>query len=306
MPGKSLIRDIFSFAKDRKVEDRIVFLENYDMTMSRYLVSGADVWLNTPRRPMEASGTSGMKASLNGVLNCSIRDGWCDESYEANHEGGWAIGGVEEYPDENQQDDIASKELYNLLEREIIPLFYQRNRNGLPREWIKKMKTCMCEIGQSMSSQRMLKDYFNKFYSPALKNYHRMTKDGYAATKSLGSYFEKLKHCWSGIRIISIDASSKNTMQRGDFITVNAWIDLGELTPEEILVELYYGERSHQNFIVNAKRAEMKSTGTEDDVCHYQVRVECLDTGLQGHTLRILPKHGELASPYRPGFIKWA
>jgi starch phosphorylase len=306
IPGKNLIREIKHFAEENDVATRIIFLENYDMTMSRYLVSGADVWLNTPRRPMEASGTSGMKAAMNGVLNCSVCDGWWDESYKDNPEVGWAIGHGEQYADESLQDDIESKALYDLLEREIVPLFYQRGRDGLPREWIKKMKTCMHDIGQSMSSHRMLMDYSNKFYFPALKNYRRMTKDNFAETKSLASYFEKLKNCWNGIRIISIDATSKNIMQRGDYITVNAQVDLGELTPDEILVELYYGERSHQNFIVNARRAEMKSVGKEDGAYRYQVRVECIETGLQGHTLRILPKHEALATPYRPGFIKWA
>jgi starch phosphorylase len=304
IPGKELIREIVHFAEKHDVTNRILFLENYDMTTSRYLTSGADIWLNTPRRPLEASGTSGMKASMNGVLNFSILDGWWDEAY--NPGVGWAIGRGEEYGDTKLQDDIESKALYDLLEREIVPLFYQRGRDSLPREWIKMMKSCMSEIGQSMSSHRMLMDYANKFYFPALKNYRQMTKDEYSETKSLAGYFEKLRKCWGGIRIIAIEATSKNVMQRGDFITVNAEIDLGQLTPEEVLVELYYGERTNQNYFVNARRAEMKSISAENGNYRYQVRVECVDTGLQGHTIRILPKHNALVSTYRPGFIKWA
>jgi starch phosphorylase len=304
IPGKELIREIVHFAKEHDVENRIIFLENYDMTMSRYLVSGSDVWLNTPTRPLEASGTSGMKASMNGVLNCSILDGWWDEA--CNSGVGWAIGHGEEYSDVNLQNDIESKSLYDLLEREIIPLFYQRGRDGLPREWIKMMKNCMREIGQSMSSHRMLMDYSNKFYFPALKNYRRVTRDDYAETRAVAVYFEKLKKSWDGIRIISIDSTSKKIMQRGDFITVTAHIDLGELKEDEVLVELYHGEKTDKNFIVNARRAEMRSLGREDGACKYQVRVECTDTGLQGHTIRILPKHNALVTPYRPGFVKWA
>ncbi|MDR1637382.1 MAG: alpha-glucan family phosphorylase, partial [Treponema sp.] len=138
MPGKDLIRDIIHFAEKYDVTSRIVFVENYDMTVARYLTSGGDVWLNTPRRPLEASGTSGMKASMNGVLNCSILDGWWDEAY--NSQVGWAIGHGELYRDEKLQDDVESKALYDLLERDIVPLFYQRGRDGLPREWIKMMK----------------------------------------------------------------------------------------------------------------------------------------------------------------------
>jgi starch phosphorylase len=164
MPGKDIIREIIHFAEKYDVTSRIVFVENYDMTVARYLTSGGDVWLNTPRRPMEASGTSGMKAAINGVLNCSILDGWWDEAY--NPEIGWAIGQGEQYNDDQLQDDVESKALYDLLERDIVPLFYQRGRDGLPREWIKRMKNSMREIGQSMSSHRMLMDYSNKFCFP--------------------------------------------------------------------------------------------------------------------------------------------
>ena len=305
MPGKELIRSIVHFAEQNEVENRIVFLENYDMAMAHYLVAGADLWLNTPRRPLEASGTSGMKAAVNGVLNCSILDGWWDEAY--NPEVGWAIGRGEEYEDTNLQDEIESKALYDLLEREIIPLFYQRGRDGLPREWIKRMKSSMREIGQSMSSHRMLMDYSNKFYFPALKNYRRIVKDDYTESKALAAYLSKLPQCWDSISISSIESNAKPVMQRGDFLTVTALIELGPLSPDEVLVELYHGSVSNQsNDIANAKRAEMKAIGKDGDAYRYQVKVECDDTGFQGHTVRILPKHEALIHPYRSGFIKWA
>jgi starch phosphorylase len=305
MPGKELIRSIIHFAEQNDVESRIIFLENYDMAMAHYLTSGADLWLNTPRRPMEASGTSGMKAAMNGVLNCSILDGWWDEAY--NPEVGWAIGQGEEYEDTNLQDDIESKALYDLLEREIIPLFYQRGRDGLPREWIRRMKSCMKQIGQSMSSHRMLMDYSNKFYFPALKNYRRIAKDDYAESKALAAYLGKLRQAWDNIKIITIESNAKPVMQRGDSLTVSARVELGPLTPDEVLVELYHGKVSNQSgHIENARRAEMKSIGQEGNVFIYQVRIECADTGYQGHTVRILPKHEALVHPYRTGFIKWA
>ncbi|MDR2185524.1 MAG: alpha-glucan family phosphorylase [Treponema sp.] len=305
MPGKELIREIIHFAEKYDVTSRIVFLENYDITVARYLTSGADVWLNTPRRPMEASGTSGMKAAMNGVLNCSILDGWWDEAY--NPEVGWAIGQGEQYADTNLQDDVESKALYDLLEREIIPLFYQRGRDGLPREWIKRMKTCMREIGQSMSSHRMLIDYSNKFYFPALKNYRRTIKDEYAEAKSLAAYFTKLRSAWDNIKIIKIESSARPVMQRGDALTVTASIELGPVSPGELQVELYHGSISNQsNEITNARRTEMKHISREGNADIFQVRIECADTGMQGHTVRILPKHDALVHPYRTGLIKWA
>jgi starch phosphorylase len=305
MPGKELIRGIIHFAEQHDVVSRIIFLENYDMTMGRYLTAGADLWLNTPRRPLEASGTSGMKAAMNGVLNCSILDGWWDEAY--NPENGWAIGRGEEYEDTNLQDEVESKALYDLLEREIIPLFYQRGRDGLPREWIKRMKTCMREIGQSMSSHRMLMDYSNKFYFPALKNYRRMVKDDYAEAKSLATYLIKLRQSWDSLKIIKLESNSKPVMQRGDSLTVTAHIETGALSPDEFLVELYHGTAlSQHGEIENARRVEMRHIGREGNVCLFQIKIECTDTGLQGHTVRILPKHPALVHPYRTGFIKWA
>ncbi|MDR0525257.1 MAG: alpha-glucan family phosphorylase [Spirochaetaceae bacterium] len=304
MPGKDLIRDIIHFAEKYDVTSRIVFIENYDMTVARYLTSGADVWLNTPRRPMEASGTSGMKAAMNGVLNCSILDGWWDEAY--NPDVGWAIGQGEQYTDTKLQDDIESKALYDLLERDIIPLFYQRGRDGLPREWIRRMKASMREIGQSMSSHRMLMDYSNLFYFPALKNYRRITKDDYAESKALAGYFAKLRQSWDSLRILSIESNAKPVMQRGDSLTVTASIDLGSLAPEELMVELYQGAMSNQGYIEQAHRTEMKVINQEAHIYQYQVRIECADTGFQGHTVRILPKHEALVHPYRSGFLKWA
>ena len=305
MPGKELIRTIVHFAEQHDVQSRIVFLENYDMAMAHYLTSGADLWLNTPRRPMEASGTSGMKAAMNGVLNCSVLDGWWDEAYNA--EVGWAIGQGEEYEDTNLQDDVESKTLYDLLEREIVPLFYQRGRDGLPREWIRRMKNCMKTIGQSMSSHRMLMDYCNKFYFPALKNYRRIIKDDYAESKALAAYLTKLRQAWDNLKILKIESNAKPVMQRGDFLTVNAKIELGPLVPQEVLIELYHGSISNQtNDIENARRSEMKAVGQEGSVFTYQVKIECIDTGMQGHTVRILPKHEALVHPYRTGFIKWA
>jgi len=305
MPGKELIREIVHFAEKNDVTNRIVFVENYDMTVAKYLTSGGDVWLNTPRRPLEASGTSGMKAAMNGVLNCSIMDGWWDEAYSP--EVGWAIGRGEEYSDTNLQDEIESKALYDLLEREIIPLFYQRGRDGLPREWITMMKACMRNIGQSMSSHRMLMDYSNKFYFPALKNYRKLVNDDYQESRDLAAYLSKLRQAWDGIKISSVESNAKPVMQRGDMLTVNARIELGPLTPDEIQVELYCGSVSNQSAtLTNARRAEMKAVKQEGNAYRYQVKVACEDTGIQGHTVRILPKHKALVHPYRTGFIKWA
>jgi len=165
----------------------------------------------------------------------------------------------------------------------------------------------MREIGQSMSSHRMLMDYSNNFYFPALKNYRRIIKDDYNESKALAAYLSKLRQAWDGITISKIESNAKPVMQRGDLLTVNARIDLGPLTPEEVLVELYHGSVSNQSTeIRNARHAEMKAIGKDGNAYRYQIKFECEDTGFQGHTIRILPKHEALVHPYRSNFIKWA
>lgn len=304
MPGKDLIREIIHFAEKYDVVSKIVFLEDYDMTMAKYMTSGADLWLNTPRRPLEASGTSGMKAAMNGVLNCSILDGWWDEAYKP--ELGWAIGQGEQYEDTNLQDEIESKALYDLLEREIIPLFYTRGRDGLPREWIRRMKTCMREIGQSMSCHRMLMDYSNLYYFPALKNYKTLVKDDYRQSRELAAYLDKVRSNWHSLAVLKVESNARPVMQRGETVTVNACVRLGNIAPEELCVELYYGAISNHGDIEQAQRAEMKPIAQDGDCYKFQVKITCESTGRQGHTVRIVPKHEGLVHPYIPGLIKWA
>jgi len=158
-----------------------------------------------------------------------------------------------------------------------------------------------------MSSHRMLMDYSNQFYFPALKNFRRFSKDDYAETKSLAAYFKKLQHAWPGLKIVKIESNAKPVMQRGDMLTVTAHLDLGSISPTELQVELYHGTVSNQtNEIIEARKTEMKWLKNEGTLNLYQVRIECNDTGMQGHTVRIMPKHEALIHPYRCGYIKWA
>jgi starch phosphorylase len=240
---------------------------------------------------------------MNGVLNCSIMDGWWDEAY--NPEVGWAIGHGEQYTDTNLQDDVESKALYDLLERDIIPLFYQRGRDGLPREWIKKMKASMRQIGQSMSCHRMLMDYSNNYYFPALKNYKAMLRNDYADAKGLASYLVKLRRNWESLKITRVESNAKPVMQRGDSVTVTAFIDLGQLAPEEIQAELYHGAVSNGGFLGEAGRSVMKAVRNDGSIYEFQVKIECADTGMQGHAVRLLPRHDALIHAYRAGFVKW-
>ena len=175
LPAKEIIRSVKHFASDPRVRNQMVFVEDYDINVARYMVQGVDVWLNTPRRPLEASGTSGMKAAANGALNVSVLDGWWDEGYAPDV--GWAIGSGEVYGDPEEQDRVECEALFNLLENEIVPMFYERDRSGLPREWIAMMKASIRKLGAFFNTQRMVREYTESCYLPAHRAGVRLSAD---------------------------------------------------------------------------------------------------------------------------------
>ena len=181
--GKELLKQIIHFIRDERFRQQIVFLEDYDINVARYMVQGVDVWLNTPRRPMEASGTSGMKAAANGVLNLSVLDGWWPEGYSSGT--GWTIGWGEEYDDHDYQDAVEGHLLYDTLEREVIPLFYKRDADGLPREWIKDIKTTLKRLGYAFSSNRMVAEYTERFYLDADRDCGNLKARNYTLAKEM-------------------------------------------------------------------------------------------------------------------------
>ncbi|MDA8409862.1 MAG: alpha-glucan family phosphorylase [Treponema sp.] len=306
IPGKAIIKELVHFSRKEEVMSRIVFIEDYDMTMSRYLTSGSDVWLNTPRRPLEASGTSGMKAGMNGVLNCSVLDGWWAEAFRDHGPAiGWAIGSGEIYADEELQDQIESEALYDLLEREIVPLFYQRGRDGLPREWIRRMKSSMEFVGAEYSSHRMVKEYSERFYFPALENYRRLEKENFAGAKGLAAYLAKARAAWGKIGVPELRSDAKPVMSSGDSVTVVARVDLADLSSDEVLVELFYGPLSSQGEIGSAARKPMVALGSGGGSCEFSVTVPCDQTGQLGYAVRVLPRHPALVQAFVPALIRW-
>ncbi len=307
VPGKNLIRDIVKFASQPELRSKIVFLENYDLTTAKYLVSGSDLWLNTPRRPLEASGTSGMKAAVNGVLNCSTLDGWWAEAYDPTI--GWAIGNGEEYEDTQLQDEIESKALYDLLEREIIPTFFDRGQDGLPRTWISMMKRSMQSIGKQFASHRMLMEYHEQFYSKALENYKNVIADKDKLPKEVAAYLEKLNAAWTQVSVVELTDPGHPELHVGENLEISADINLGPLSPEEIRVEAYFGRINSQGGIDNPQTTEMKPRDGQDaqaGTLHYVASVPCDTAGRQGYSVRILPKHPELTHNLVPGYVKWA
>jgi len=302
--GKELIQQLVQFARHPEFRHKLIFLEDYNINIARHLVQGADVWLNTPRRPYEACGTSGMKAAANGVLNVSILDGWWCEGYDT--ETGWAIGGGEEYEDARYQDAVESRALYNILENDVIPCFYEREAGGVPTRWLKKMKASMRLILEQFCAHHMIESYYRQFYVPAVENYHQLTADGAAEAQRLRTFHERLMEKWEQITIDQPVGRQDGPFRVGSSLTVTCDVFLGELAPEEVRVELYYGRIKR---IDRIKDGQVEPMAVDEDLgqgkYRYACSLACQDAGRFGFTVRIVPA-GDDYIRYTPGLITWA
>lgn len=300
--GKEMIRRIIDIVRKEPFRSRIVFIEDYDINVARYLVQGADVWLNNPRRPLEACGTSGMKAAANGALNLSILDGWWDEAYSG--ENGWAIGGGEEYDNPTYQDDIESKALYELLEESVKPVFYERGVDDLPREWIRLMKQSIRTICPVFNAHRMVSDYIETGYVPLAKAFTKLQANNYAAVKELVAWKAKLRADWDRIEIRSVEVVNEATATKGKDADVIVTIFTAGHHPEELRVELLHGPVDlHDNFIVqHVTRLAAATPGTNGDVL-FQGKMPLTHAGLYGYAVRVMPDHPLLAYSHQMHFV---
>jgi len=302
--GKDLIQRLIRFADKPGIRHRFVFLENYDPHIARHLVQGSDIWLNTPRRPMEACGTSGMKAALNGVLNVSVLDGWWCEGYSENT--GWCIGNGEEYTDPEYQDMVESQALYNVLENDVIPLFYDGKNGGIPSDWIKMMKASMKIAIHHFSSHKMVTEYGKRFYLPAAKRFDVLIREGAKEARELSVQRERLKAYWDNVRITNPSMEKTDHLRVGDAIDVTAEVYLGELDPSEVKVDLYYGPlKSVENLIKsrNEPMAVRENRGNGNYL--YVCKLACESSGRFGFTARVAPQ-GDDWIRFTPGLLTWA
>ncbi|MCL7453393.1 MAG: alpha-glucan family phosphorylase [Anaerolineae bacterium] len=304
--GKRLIADIVHASREEPFRGRLVFLEDYGMAAARYLVQGSDVWLNTPRRPREASGTSGMKAMANGVLNLSILDGWWDEAYQP--EFGWAIGQGEVYDDPEYQDEVEADALYELLEREVVPIFYDRGSDGLPHRWIERMKASLQHLCAYFNTHRMVQEYTDRFYLPAAGRTRRLAAGDMDRARSLAEWKARIREGWSDVEVVDAEAEPAEGLTVRDDVSAKAWLRLGRLAPEDITVQFYFGELDIDGEITAAEATPMEPAGPDGER-GYLFRaddVPCRRSGRFGYTIRILPSHPDLATPYLPGLLTWA
>lgn len=298
--GKKMIKEIIDFARDYEVEDKVIFLENYEINMARHLIWGADIWLNTPIRDNEASGTSGMKAAMNGVLNLSALEGWWKEGY--NRKNGWAISAGEISTNWELQEIAEANQLYELLEEEITELYYERNQAGIPEEWVKMMKESMCSICQHFNMNRVLVDYLKKLYLPCRKDYERIRGNDYKLLKeAMGEEEEVLKH-WETIKILyfSTDIDKRENVKEGENVNVECQVHLGEAPTDIFKVELFYLISTEQNYKIIPMHLEKKENNTGYYRCSFIIEIH----GLQNINVRIKPAN-EIVEDIHPELIKW-
>ncbi len=304
--GKEFIRAIVKHARHPELRHRLVFIEDYDMNVARYMVQGVDVWMNNPRRPKEASGTSGMKVIYNGGLNFSILDGWWDEGYTPKN--GWAIGNGEEYPEsaEKQQDIIESEAMYNILETDIVPLYYERTRDNLPRGWVEKIKESIVTMAPVFNTHRMVQEYTDLMYVPNRDRSQQLITPTLERGRALSSYQIKVRREWPQVSIKDVKVSD-TTIGVGASLEIRATVSLGELTPDEVEVQFYYGRLSPRGDIQEGQaQALMMAERNSDGTYAFVGTTSYVTSGERGISVRVVPRHPYLTTQFLPGVIRWA
>lgn len=303
-PGQELIKEIFELSRQEPFRGKIIFIENYDMDVARHLVQGVDMWLNTPRWPMEASGTSGMKAAANGVINCSVLDGWWPEAYQPDN--GFAIGKQTGYRTDDEQDMDDAYHLYSILEEQIIPTYYQQV-DGYPQEWLRMMKNCIKSIAPQFSTERMVKEYTERFYSDAIRRGEKFAADHFRLATEVHDFKRYIKDNWNHIAIknVQINGDNESELKVGDSLYLTANVYLGPIQPKDVKVEVVYGcEGDHT--LEQIMTAPLNHEGTLEEGIHQYRGGFTLDQGTCGFTVRVRPEHPLFATKFELPLTSWA
>jgi starch phosphorylase len=301
--GKELIRQLVHFARDPGVWGRFVFLEDYDMEVGRVLTQGADVWLNNPRRPLEACGTSGMKAALNGALNCSILDGWWNECYDGHN--GWAIGTAQEIDEPAGQDRVDASALYDLLEREIVPRFYDRAEGPVPRRWVRRIKHSIASLGEFVSAERMLRDYVTLLYEPAAVGGADMGENEFERARALAAWKANVRAAWPDVHVVDVEGDAA-AARVGEERSVAVRIRTGRVSSDDVCVQLAHGRVGASGALVDPQLIDLGLERTDDGVHTYRGSFTAEAAGLYGYAVRVLPHHRDLPNRMDMGLIDWA
>jgi starch phosphorylase len=302
--GKELIRKVVHFAKQERFRRRLVFVEDYDISAARYLVQGCDVWLNNPRRPLEASGTSGMKVVPNGGLNLSILDGWWCEGYRGNN--GWAIGGSEDDGDHTHQDEVEGLALYDLLEKEVVPIFYRRGTDNLPRDWIAMMKASIRSGCPVFNTNRMLEEYSERFYLPSLTHAETLIENRAENARRIADWYSYLRTHWHEVQVAAVEHDLNGEVKVGNTVAIRAQVMLGKISPDQVAVEAFTGKIDSNGAILNGEAVPLAYRESGDNAAHLFVgNLPCRATGQQGYTVRVVPSGEGLTDRFDTGLITW-
>ncbi|MEU7306247.1 glycosyltransferase family 1 protein [Streptomyces sp. NPDC007206] len=300
--GKRLVQELVRFADDPRVRHRIVFLPDYGMAMAQKLYPGCDVWLNNPLRPLEACGTSGMKAALNGCLNLSVLDGWWDEWFQPDF--GWAIPTADGAgTDQDRRDDIEAAALYDLLEQRVTPRFYERGRAGLPDRWIQMVRQTLTLLGPKVLAGRMVREYVDRLYVPAAQAHRALTPD---TASDLAAWKARVRAAWSAVSVDHVETTAPTaTAELGSTVGLRVRVGLGELSPDDVEVQAVSGRVDAEDRITDATVVPLKPTGAPDleGRLLYEGPLSLDRTGPYGYTVRILPAHRLLASSAEMGLV---
>jgi starch phosphorylase len=306
-PAHELIKQIYDYTNRPELRGKVVFIENYNMNIARYLTHGVDVWLNNPRRPLEASGTSGQKSTVNGVPNFSVLDGWWIEGY--NRKNGWAIGENKYYQSYEQQDNADSESLYFTLENEIIPLYFNRDEKGIPRGWVATMKEAIVSCGFKFSTYRMLQDYIEYAYMPQIERTLKIRESNYQVAAQLNEWKSMIQSNWSTVQISpekDIGFQAEKQISVGQSIETAASVYLGNISPEDVEVELYYGRAGTNGTLENPSVEKMNvREQTTPGTYIYSTDMKIDDGGNYGYTFRVAPVNPNLINKHDMALIKW-
>jgi starch phosphorylase len=302
--GKEMIRQIQSFSSDPEIRHRFVFVDDYDIAVARAMYQGSDVWLNNPRRPQEACGTSGMKAALNGGLNLSILDGWWHEMFDG--ENGWAISSAENVEDLERRDQLEAGALFDLLERQVMPLFYERYGGPVPRQWLKKVRKSLASLGPRVTASRMVADYVTEQYEPTAARADALTADKLARARALAAWKVRVREEWHGVHVDRVDGD-QSAADLGGSRPVEAVVSLGALSADDVDVQLIHGPVGQADELTSRSIVSMTMDGPADDNhARYTGSLRTERAGRYGFTVRVVPRHPDLVSSAEMGLAAWA
>jgi starch phosphorylase len=303
--GKQLIQQMVQFADDPEIRHRIAFLPGYDIGMARYLYWGCDVWLNNPLRPLEACGTSGMKAALNGGLNLSIRDGWWDEWFDGQN--GWAIPTADGVADPDRRDEVEARAIYDLLATQVVPRFYETGRDGIPGRWVEMVRHTLRETGPKVQATRMVRDYVQALYVPAATSSREMAAGDYQPARAEAEWRSRVADRWGDVRVAHVEAiGGRDTPEIGSTLDLRAEVELPGLGPDDVEVQAAYGRVDDADNMHGVTTVPMKLESADGSRHRFTVTIPLEQTGAFGYTVRVLPHSEHVADPAELGLVTTA